>query len=110
MAGLKLRRKNTDKFVKKVADLEKELKESENKSLRLKNENIKLKEQIRQLEERVSVCQTKVKEADQWLRPTWSLLSKSAKDDFKKSLVMAKETFPPGTNKRIREAIGFNMI
>ena len=38
----------------------------------------------------------KLKEGDQWLTATYALMSTAGKKDLKQSMIMAKDTFPPG--------------
>ena len=72
-------------------------------------ENVRLQASIRKLEAEKRFLEQKLSESEQWLKPTFMLMSSSARTDMKEALVMAKESFPPGTNDMLRRTIGLNI-
>ena len=66
---------------------------STKKNQEQEEEILKLKSRIHQLENEKETLEKKLSEADLWLKPTWTLMSKSARTDMRQAMVMNKVGF-----------------
>ena len=107
--GEKQRRRNHDMSRTRIADLETNLQQSQRREAISQDNIIQLKERIRQLEEEEERKKNKLEEANDWFKQTWGYMSRSAKNEMKGAMMMAKPEFPPGTNEMLRQKIGVNL-
>ena len=109
LEGEKRRRKNNDINRNKISELETNLQQSQRKEAISQDTIIQLKARIRQLEESEEKLERRVDESNDWLTTTWSYMSKKGKTEMKGAMMMAKTSYPAGTNNMLREKIGVNL-
>ena len=107
--GEKQRRRNNDMSRKRIAELETDLQQSQRREAISQDNIIQLRERIRQLEEEEERKKNKLEESNDWFKLTWGYMSRSAKNETKGAMMMAKPEFPPGTNEMLRQKIGVNL-
>ena len=88
--GEKRRRKNNDMNRNKIAELDRNLQQSQRKEAMSQENIIQLNERIRQLEEEEERRKKKLEEANDWFKLTWGYMSRSAKNEMKGAMMMAK--------------------
>ena len=96
LQGLKQRRKTNEEKTRQIKAAEASLAEETRRRQKAEDQALLLNQRIRQLEAQVEAKDKKLEEGDQWLTSTYTLMSTSGKKDLKQSMIMAKDTFPPG--------------
>ena len=104
LMGAKIKRRNNDQKNATIADLKSSLSAAEKREKERDATQAKLEAKIRQLEEGKAGVEKKLEDANKWVKPTYSMMSSSGKKEFRRAAYLAKDTFPAGTNRALREA------
>ena len=109
LMGAKIKRRNNDQKNATIADLKSSLSAAEKREKERDATQAKLEAKIRQLEEGKAGVEKKLEDANKWVKPTYSMMSSSGKKEFRRAAYLAKDTFPAGTNRALRELLGINL-
>ena len=107
--GLVMRKRNNQERNEEICELKTLLDKSEDENIEKDFQMAEMNKKMRELQTENSNLMDKLKTADDWLGLTYKYMTPAGRSELRNGAYLAKEHFPVGTVRRIRENTGINL-